>query len=332
MKQEIKMKKILVVGGAGYIGSHMVVKLLEAGYLPVTLDNLSCGHDDAVKGGEFILGDLADKKFLDEVLGGHKFTAVMHFASFIQVGESVVEPAKYYENNVVNTLNLLNAMHKHQINNFIFSSSAAIFGEPEYIPIDEKHPQHPVSPYGHSKAMVEQILRDYDRAYGLRSICLRYFNAAGAHPDGILGERHDPESHLIPLVLQVAAGKRENIAIYGDDYAAPDGTCVRDYIHICDLCDAHLAALNYLWKNNKSACFNLGNGEGYSVKQVIDACRQVTGCDIPVEVKDRRFGDSAVLVADSKLAKKTLKWEPKFCQLETIIEHAWNWMNSRFAN
>ncbi|PKM46243.1 MAG: UDP-glucose 4-epimerase GalE [Gammaproteobacteria bacterium HGW-Gammaproteobacteria-1] len=317
--------KILVVGGAGYIGSHMVKMLLGAGHQVVTLDSLIGGYRDAVLGGEFVLGDLADTALLDDLFRRHRFDGVMHFASFIQVGESVREPARYYRNNVTNTQNLLEAMVAHGVRNFIFSSTAAIFGEPRYTPIDEKHPAAPINPYGHSKLMVEQMLADFDSAYGLKSVCLRYFNAAGADPDGELGERHEPESHLIPLILQAASGRREAISVFGRDYPTVDGTCIRDYIHIVDLCDAHMLALEQLAAGGESAAFNLGNGNGYSVQQVIDVAERVSGRSIKVIEAPRRAGDSAVLVADSTLARRVLGWQPRFGDLETIVGHAWAW-------
>ena len=317
--------KILVVGGAGYIGSHMVVRLLDEGCDVTTLDNLSGGYRDAVLGGEFSEGDLADTKLLDTVFQQYDFDAVMHFASYIEVGESIHSPAKYYRNNVTNTQNLLDAMVKHGVLNFIFSSTAAIFGEPQYVPIDEKHPMIPINPYGRTKLIVEQMLADYDHAYGLKSVALRYFNAAGADPETRIGERHVPESHLIPLVLQAASGRRESISIFGQDYDTPDGTCIRDYIHICDLCEAHLLAIKALQSSNQSAAYNLGNGNGFSVKEVIDTAKQVTGRDIAIEIAERRVGDPARLVADAELAKKELNWKPAFSSLETIIRHAWLW-------
>ncbi len=317
--------KILVVGGAGYIGSLMVVRLLQDDVEVTTLDNLSAGYRDAVLGGNFIEGDLANTDLLDKVFSENKFDAVMHFASFIEVGESIISPAKYYLNNVTNTQNLLDAMVKHGVLNFIFSSTAAIFGEPEYVPIDEKHTMVPINPYGRTKLIVEQMLADYDRAYGLKSVALRYFNAAGADPETRIGERHVPESHLIPLVLQAASGRRGSISIFGQDYDTPDGTCIRDYIHICDLCEAHLLAIKALQSSNKSAAYNLGNGNGFSVKEVIDTAKKVTGRDIPVVVTKCRIGDPARLVADAELAKKELSWEPAFSSLETIIRHAWLW-------
>ena len=317
--------KILVVGGAGYIGSHMVWMLAQQGHQVTTLDDLSGGYRDAVIAGDFVYGSLADLLLLDQLFASRPFDAVMHFASFIQVGESVREPSKYYRNNVINTQNLLDAMIRHGVNHFIFSSTAAIFGEPRYTPIDEAHPKEPINPYGRSKWMVEQMLQDYDLAYGLKSVCLRYFNAAGAHPDGLLGERHVPETHLIPLVLQAASGKRDAITVFGRDYDTPDGTCIRDYIHIMDLCDAHLRALNYLAEGNESAAFNLGNGSGYSVQQVIDSARRVTGREIRIIDGGRRAGDPAILVADASLARATLGWQPRYPELDTLIAHAWLW-------
>ena len=249
----------------------------------------------------------------------------MHFASFIQVGESVREPAKYYANNVTNTLNLLDAMLAQGVTKFIFSSSAAVYGEPISVPIDEQHPKQPLNPYGRTKWIIEQVLQDYDRAYGLRSISLRYFNAAGADPDGKLGERHEPETHLIPLVLQAASGRRKNIQVFGRDYDTPDGTCIRDYVHVTDLCAAHLLALNRLLDGETSAAYNLGNGNGFSVQQVIDAAHRVTGRDIPVEYAPRREGDPARLVADSTAARRALGWNPQLAELDTLIRHAWQW-------
>lgn len=324
-------KKLLVVGGAGYIGSHMVRMLLGENHDVVTLDNLCTGHRDAVLGGEFVLGDLADGLLLDNLFSSHRFDGILHFASFIQVGESVRDPARYYRNNVVNTLNLLDAMVKHGVERIIFSSSAAVFGEPQYVPLDESHPKAPINPYGASKLMVEQMLMDYDRAYGLKSISLRYFNAAGADPEGRVGERHEPETHLIPLVLQVAAGRRPFIDVFGRDYETPDGTCIRDYVHVDDLCRAHFLALENLWNGGESSAFNLGNGQGFSVRQVIDTAMKVCGRDIPVVYGERRSGDPARLVADSTRAREILGWTPAYANLEQIIEHAWLWEKSRAA-
>ncbi len=317
--------KVLVVGGAGYIGSHMVQMLLDRGHEPVVFDNLSTGYRDAVPTGRLVEGDLADPAALEGLFAAQRFDGVMHFASLIQVGESVREPAKYYRNNVANTLNLLDAMHRHGVAHFIFSSTAAIFGEPDYVPIDEAHPRRPINPYGFSKFAIEQVLADYDRAYGLRSTCLRYFNAAGADPEARLGERHEPETHLIPLVLQAASGRRSHIDVFGQDYDTPDGTCIRDYIHIVDLCEAHLLALDRLRAGAPSGAYNLGNGNGFSVKEVIDASERVAGTSIARKYAGRRAGDPARLVADARRARSELGWQPRFADLDTIVRHAWAW-------
>lgn len=320
--------KILIVGGAGYIGSHMVHLARRAGFSVVVLDDLSSGHADAVpeaEGVELVVGSLADRALLDGLFSRHGFAGVMHFASFIQVGESVKEPGKYYANNLTATLNLLDAMVRADVASLIFSSTAAVYGNPDYHPIDEVHPKQPINPYGRSKWMVEQVLEDYDLAYGLKSICLRYFNAAGADPAEMLGELHLPETHLIPLVLQAASGRRDTIAVFGNDFDTPDGTCIRDYIHVCDLCEAHLLALNQLLATRRSARYNLGNGQGYSVKQVIETARQVTGQEIFVINEARRAGDPARLVADSSLARQELGWRPVRPELATIIADAWQW-------
>lgn len=313
---------ILVLGGAGYIGSHMVKFLGQQHCNVTTLDDLSSGHRDAVLHGQFVHGNLGDRAVLDQVLS-QGFDAVMHFASFIQVGESVQHPDKYYLNNLTRTLGLMDAMREHGVSRFIFSSTAATFGEPQYLPIDEAHPQVPINPYGRTKWMVEQALADYDRAYGFAHVILRYFNAAGADPQGQLGERHDPETHLIPLVLQAASGRRAHISVFGRDYDTPDGTCIRDYIHINDLCSAHWLALKRLMDGGSSQSFNLGNGNGFSVQEVIDTARQV--CARPIHVVDmaRRGGDPARLVADSSRARQELGWQPQYGDLKTIIEHAW---------
>lgn len=321
--------KILVVGGAGYIGSHMVKRLGQVGVDVVTLDNLSSGHRDAVTCGEFVQGDIADRALLDSLFASRKFDAVMHFASHIEVGESVRLPLKYYRNNVSNTLTLLEAMQAAKIDKFIFSSTAAIFGTPQYSPIDERHPRSPINPYGRTKHMVEQILDDLDRAHGLRAVCLRYFNAAGADPAGALGERHDPESHLIPLTLQAASGRRPSIAVFGSDYDTPDGTCIRDYVHIVDLCEAHWLALQSLLGGAGSQRYNLGNGDGFSVLEVIETVRRVTGREFKVVKEARRPGDPPRLVADATAARSTLGWKPTYPSLETIVEHAWNFEQKR---
>ena len=316
---------ILVVGGAGYIGSHMVKRLRQHDYQPVVLDNLSQGRREAVGDAPLIVADLHDQGALDVLFQAYPIKAVMHFASFIQVGESVQQPARYYENNVSNTLGLLEAMVRHGVDQFIFSSTAAIFGDPQYVPIDERHPALPINPYGQSKLMVEQMLGDFERAYKLRSICLRYFNAAGADPDNELGECHQPETHLIPLVLQAASGRRAAITVYGEDYPTADGTCVRDYIHVQDLCDAHLLALRALADGRPSARYNLGNGNGYSIREVIAAAERVTARRIPVASGARRDGDPARLVADATRARHELGWQPQFSDLDSIIAHAWAW-------
>ncbi|MBT4076743.1 MAG: UDP-glucose 4-epimerase GalE [Gammaproteobacteria bacterium] len=322
--------KILVVGGAGYIGSHMVKMLSNSGHHVVTLDNLSTGYRDAVKYGEFVEGDIADSSILDQVFSSTMFDGVMHFASYIEVGESVIDPGKYFRNNFSNTLNLLDAMVRHDVKNFIFSSTAAIFGEPDYVPIDEKHPKKPINPYGKSKLMVEQALDDYEKAHGLQSVCLRYFNAAGADPDGELGERHNPETHLVPLILQAASGRRDAISIFGRDYSTADGSCVRDYIHIVDLCSAHLIALTKLVKGSGSKRYNLGNGNGFSVIEVIEVVKEVTKRSFNVIEAERRPGDPATLVADSTLARSELNWVPEYDDLSVITQHAWEWEMSHF--
>lgn len=316
---------VLVVGGAGYIGSHMVKRLGADGIDVTTLDNLSSGRRQAVSCGKFVEGDLGDYDLLSSLFFRNRFDAVMHFAAHIEVGESISSPAKYYANNVVSTKVLLDAMLAHDINNFIFSSTAAIFGEPVKDRVDETHPKAPINPYGRSKLMVEDFLGDYDTAYGLKCVCLRYFNAAGADPSGEIGECHDPETHLIPLVLRTASGRRESISVFGSDYDTPDSTCVRDYIHVNDLCDAHLLALRRLWDGAASAAYNLGNGNGFSVREVIDTSVVVTGRDIKVIEADRRAGDPGTLVADSSRAKRDLGWQPQYEDLEKIIEHAWQW-------
>jgi len=316
--------RVLVVGGAGYIGSHMVKMLGQQGCRVTTLDDLSSGHRSAVLCGDFVQGNFGDRAVLDAVLS-QGFDAVMHFASFIQVGESVQQPDKYYRNNVTYTLGLLDAMRAHGVKKFIFSSTAATFGEPQYTPIDERHPQQPINPYGRTKLMVEQALADYDKAYGFKSVCLRYFNAAGADPEGQLGERHEPETHLIPLILQAASGRRSHIGVFGQDYDTPDGTCIRDYIHINDLCSAHWLALQSLMSGQSSQAYNLGNGNGFSVQEVIDAAKQVTGRNIPVQHAPRRAGDPARLVADATQARQQLGWQPQYADLATIVQHAWAW-------
>jgi len=322
---DFSMTEILVTGGAGYIGSHACKALAQAGYTPVVFDSLVYGHEWAVQWGPFEQGDLSDRARLDELFTTYDFAAVIHFAAYAYVGESVTDPAKYYRNNVAGTLNLLEAMIAHDVKQIVFSSTCATYGEPESIPITESHPQRPINPYGASKLMVERMLADFDQAYGLRHIALRYFNAAGADPDGKIGEDHDPETHLIPLVLDAAAGMRSNITIYGDDYDTPDGTCIRDYIHVSDLADAHLLALQALEQGGTSRAYNLGNGHGYSVQEVIDTARQVTGREIPVRIGRRRPGDPDRLIGDASLIRQDLGWQPKFAALDKIIETAWQW-------
>lgn len=316
---------ILVCGGAGYIGSHMVAYLLENGKDVVVLDNLQKGHKEAVLCGKFYKGDLRDRAILDMVFTENNIEAVIDFAADSLVGESVSEPIKYFENNVGGTLSLLGAMKDYGVKNIVFSSTAATYGEPENIPILENDKTFPTNPYGESKLAVEKILKWCDNAYGIKYTALRYFNAAGAHVSGKIGEHHNPETHLIPIILQVALGQRDKIMIFGDDYKTEDGTCIRDYIHVYDLASAHLLALERLMDGEESAVYNLGNGKGFSVKEVVEVARRVTGKEIKAEVAPRRAGDPAVLVASSEKAKKELGWKPEFDSLETIIETAWNW-------
>lgn len=323
--------QILVCGGAGYIGSHMVRLLLERGHEVTTLDNLSTGHRDAVTGGGFELGDLGDPQVIDRVLGSKTFDAVMHFAAFIRVEESVAEPGKYFRNNFSNTLNLLDGMVRHGVKQFIFSSTAAVYGEPKYTPVDEKHPREPINPYGSSKKFVEDALYYYSDAYGLRSVPLRYFNAAGADPEARLGPRHNPLTHLIPLVLRAAAGINPNIKVFGRDYPTSDGTAVRDYIHVCDLCEAHLAAIEYLRKGGETCAFNLGVGRGFTVQQVVDAVKRVTGRDFEVVSEGRRAGDPAQLIADPSLANRVLDWKARYVDIDTIVAHNWAWQLKQMA-
>lgn len=310
---------ILIVGGAGYIGSHINKELTKQGYKTVVFDSLVKGHKEAVKWGDFFEGDLGNVENIREVFKKYPIEAVLHFAAFIEVGESVKDPQKYYKNNVANTLNLFQVMLENNVKKIIFSSTAATFGNPQYTPIDEKHPQIPINPYGQAKLMIEKVLADYDVAYDLKYVALRYFNACGADLDTEIGENHSPESHLIPLVLDAAIGKREDIKIFGTDYPTPDGTCVRDYIHVVDLAQAHILALKYLLDGGNSDNFNLGNGKGFSVKEVIDVVKKITGHDFKVTEVERRAGDPPTLVADSKKAKEILKWAPRYADLETII-------------
>lgn len=318
------MDKILVVGGAGYIGSHMVLQLLAQGHEVMILDNFTTGYRRLVTGGELVEGRLGDSGLLDRIFSENKISAVMHFAAFSLVGESVLRPLKYYKNNVAETVSLIDAMVRHNVLRFIFSSTAAVYGEPEEIPIVEDHPCKPTNPYGASKLTVERILSDCDSAYGLKFICLRYFNAAGADASGHIGEMHDPESHLIPLVLKSALTQNP-IKVFGTDYPTPDGTCLRDYVHVTDLAQAHLLALNALMDGASSNVYNLGNSVGYSVRQVIDLSAKVIGKEIPVVEDARRPGDPAALVANADKIKQALGWQPSYEELETIIETAWKW-------
>ena len=315
----------MVTGGAGYIGAHACKALAGAGYTPIAYDNLVYGHPQSVKWGPLEKGDIGDSRRLVTVLQKYKPSAVMHFAAYAYVGESVENPAKYYRNNVAGTLALLESMRKCGINQIIFSSTCATYGMPEQIPIGEDHPQYPINPYGRSKLMIEWMLKDFDAAYDLKFVALRYFIAAGADPDAEIGEDHSPETHLIPLILDAALEKRDHLEIFGTDYDTPDGTCIRDYIHVSDLADAHLLALEYLRGGGESDAFNLGNGNGFSVRQVIDSAAKVTGCDIPYLDSDRRPGDPPVLIGDSEKIRQVLGWNPVQNQLETIVETAWQW-------
>ncbi|MGB7444917.1 MAG: UDP-glucose 4-epimerase GalE [Coleofasciculaceae cyanobacterium] len=323
---------ILVTGGAGYIGSHAVLALQQAGYEVVILDNLVYGHRDIaeeVLKAKLVVGDIQDRQQLDSLFKAHNISAVMHFAAYAYVGESIKDPEKYYYNNVVGTLTLLQAMRAASVDKFVFSSTCATYGVPEQVPITEEQPQQPINPYGASKLMVERILRDFGQAYGLKSVCLRYFNAAGADPTGLLGEDHTPETHLLPNVLLAALGKRESISIFGTDYPTEDGTCIRDYIHVSDLAAAHVLALEYLLKGGESNVFNLGNSNGFSVREIIETAQVVTGKEIKVVECDRRPGDPPVLVGSGEKAKKVLGWHRQYQDLKEILLHAWQWHQKR---
>jgi UDP-glucose 4-epimerase len=325
-------KNVLVTGGAGYIGSHAVDALQKAGYRVIVLDNLMYGHRELVEDvlqAKLIVGDINNSDLLERIFETHPISAVMHFAAYAYVGESVKYPAKYYWNNVVGTLTLLKAMMAASVKNIIFSSTCATYGIPKVVPVDENHPQHPINSYGMSKLMVEQILADFAKAYGLNSVIFRYFNAAGAHPSGLLGEDHDPETHLIPLVLMTALGLRDSVSIFGTDYPTPDGSCIRDYIHVGDLAHAHVLGLEYLLKEQKNQIFNLGNGNGFSVKHVIETAKAVTGKQIKVDISDRRPGDPPILVGSSEKAKSILGWQPIYPNIKDILIHAWNWHQQR---
>lgn len=319
------MTNILVTGGAGYIGSHTVQQLMDAGHNVVVLDDLSTGYKNFVLPQHFVQGSTVDQELVFNTLKQYDIEAVMHFSAYAYVGESVENPKKYYQNNVNGTLQLLAAMEKANVKHFVFSSTCATYGEPDEVPITENCSQNPVNPYGRTKLMVEHMLKDFCAAYGLNFVALRYFNAAGAHPNAHIGEAHDPETHLIPLVLQTALKQRQHITIFGNDYDTPDGTCIRDYIHINDLADAHIKALYYLQNGGKSDAFNLGTEHGYSVQEVIDVCKQVTGLDINVVIGERRPGDPPKLVANAQKAHQILNWQPKYTKLEDIIETAWKW-------
>jgi len=324
---------ILVTGGAGYIGSHTVLALKNANYDVVILDNLEHGHRDLLEkvlhDVELVVGDISDRSLVDNLFASRKIDAVIHFAAYIAVGESVSDPAKYYRNNVSGTLTLLEAMMAANVNKFVFSSTCAIYGEPKIVPIPEEHPRYPISPYATSKLMVEEILADFDRAYNFKSVRFRFFNAAGAHPEGILGEDHHPETHLIPLVLQTALGRRESVSILGTDYPTPDGTGLRDYIHVNDIAAAHILGLEYLLGGGDSQEFNLGNGCGFSVREVIESAKQVTGRDVKAIECERRPGDPPILVGSSNKVKTILGWKPQYPDLEEIIAHAWQWHQYR---
>lgn len=317
---------ILVTGGAGFIGSHMAKLLRQLGEPHVILDNLSKGHVKAVGGSAFVQGDLLSRETLERVFEAHKIDCVLHFAAATEVGESVASPTKYYSNNVVATLNLVEAMRRHKVDKIVFSSTAAVYGEPTEVPIPENHSKTPTNPYGESKLAVERLLIACESAYGIRSVCLRYFNAAGSDPEGELGEHHEPETHLVPLVVMAGLGRQDKLKIFGSDYPTPDGTCVRDYVHICDLADAHWRAITELRNGSHSCQYNLGNGKGYSVRQVIEMAQAVLGREIPHECSNRRPGDPATLVARSDRIKSDWGWEPKYPEIKTIIEHAAAWL------
>jgi UDP-glucose 4-epimerase len=316
---------ILVTGGAGYIGSHVVKDLIENDFDVITVDNLKKGHKKAVLGGKLIVGDITDTEFLKEVFSYNEIEAVVHLAADSLVGESMENPGKYYHNNFDNGIKLLDVMLEHDVKNIVFSSTAAVYGEPQQIPIKENHPIDPTNPYGESKYFFEKAMERYDKLFDLNYMSLRYFNAAGADLSGEIGEDHDPETHLIPLVLDTALGKRDKLYIFGNDYDTRDGTCVRDYIHVNDLAKAHTLALQALMEGKDSRIYNLGNGEGYTVKEVIETARKVTNQEIPAENSSRREGDPAVLIASSAKIKKELNWQADYPELEKIIETAWNW-------
>ena len=321
----MKPVPILVTGGAGYVGSHACKALSENGFLPITVDNLVYGHEWAVKWGPLVRGDISDRAVLDHVFSTYKPVAVLHFAAFAYVGESVVSPDKYYRNNVAGTIALLDAVRAHGCSKLVFSSTCSTYGIPHTIPIKEDHEQKPINPYGQSKLMIEQILRDYEKAYGLRHAILRYFNAAGADLEGEIGEDHDPETHLIPLVIQAALGQRKSIEIYGTDYPTPDGTAIRDYIHVTDLANVHVLALQHLIQGKESLSLNVGTGTGHSVREVIRAVKSASKLEVPTRESARREGDPPVLVAEPGEAFKTLGWRPQHSDLHTIVDSAFRW-------
>ena len=316
---------ILIAGGAGYIGSHINKALSKKGYSTVAFDNLSLGHRDFARWGHFVQGDLSDKEQIRDCFQKYPIDAVMHLSAFAYVGESVKNPSKYYHNNVINTINLLEIMLEFHVNYFIFSSSCAVYGIPQEIPIKETHPRNPINPYGKTKLIVEDILKDYDEAYGMKHVSLRYFNAAGADPEKEIGERHDPETHLIPLVIYAALNKTEDVKVFGTDYPTEDGTCIRDYIHVTDLADAHIKALEYLKNNKESNSFNLGNEKGYSVRDVIETVKRISGKNFKTTETERRMGDPPVLIADSQKAFRELSWKPGYFDIKTIVKTAWDW-------
>jgi UDP-arabinose 4-epimerase len=323
------IEPVLITGGAGYVGSHTCKALAAMGYLPICLDNLISGHKWAVQWGPFITGDIADSLVLDQIFSDYRPKAVIHFAAYAYVGESVEQPAKYYQNNVAGSISLLEAMRRNGCKNIIFSSSCSTYGLPLQIPIPENHPQLPINPYGRTKLMMEQIIQDYGSAYGIRYAILRYFNAAGADPDTQIGEDHDPETHLIPLLLQTAQGRRDYTEVYGTDYDTPDGTAIRDYIHVMDLAGAHLLALKFLDQSHQSLCVNLGTGHGNSVMEVIQAVEQVTGKPVAYQTVGRRPGDPPALVAKAGEAASLLGWRPDFIDIQATISTAWHWCQSQ---
>jgi UDP-glucose-4-epimerase GalE len=322
---------VLVTGGAGYVGSHACQALARAGFEPVAFDDLRTGYAASVRFGPLVIGDLASPDDIRSALATYRPTAVLHFAASAYVGESVSDPAKYYRNNVVHTLNLLEAMRAHGVGRLVFSSTCATYGEPQRLPIDETHPQHPINPYGHTKLFVEGMLAGFGAAHGFRSVALRYFNAAGADPGGEIGENHDPETHLIPLVILTALGHRPALEVYGTDYPTPDGTAVRDYVHVTDLASAHVLALRYLLDGGASTALNLGVGHGYSVREVIEAAERITGATVSVVERPRRAGDPPALIADAGRARATLGWRPEHSHLDEIVATAWTWLRDRHA-